>query len=78
VSEYLAGPDSSEFFRTRDASNALKKDKGNESTEFCRTNRETGAPCSFAVCCREGHDVCKKRQVSELSYKTGNDPGKPS
>ena len=47
------------------------------STESGRTYRETDAQCSFTVCCRDGHDVCRKRQISEPSYKTGNDPGKP-
>jgi hypothetical protein len=63
--------------RMRHASNALKKDKHHGSTESGRTYRETDAQCSFTVCCRDGHDVCRKRQISEPSYKTGNDPGKP-
>jgi hypothetical protein len=51
--------------------------KDHRSTEWGRIYRETDAQSSFTGCCRDGHDVCNKRQISEPAYKTGNDPGKP-
>ena len=42
-----------------------------------RIYREADAQFSFTGCCRDGHDVCNKCQISEPSHKTGNDPAKP-